>query len=108
MAVSRGEQVLLSEVDGDVSRIDSEDIKVKLSWREGDLIFQGESLADAMAEINRYTQVEFIIVDEELKQVRIAGLFRAGDVDGLLSALRKNFNITSRRTGDGKVLLSPK
>ncbi len=108
LAVSRGEQVLLGAADEEVSRIEAEDINVKLSWREGDLIFQGESLMDAMVEINRYTQVEFVIVDEDLKRVRIAGLFRAGDVDGLLSALRKNFNITSRRTGDGKVLLSPK
>ena len=108
LAVSRGEQVLLGAGDESVSRIEAEDINVKLSWREGDLIFQGESLMEAMTEINRYTQVEFVIVDEELKRVRSAGLFRAGDVDGLVSALRKNFNITSRRTGDGKVLLSPK
>ena len=69
-------------------------------------MFRGESLEYAVAEIGRYTTVEFVIMDEELKEVKIAGLFRAGDVDGLLATLRENFDVTYDRTGDGKILLS--
>ena len=59
-----------------------------------------------MTEIGRYTTVEFVILDDDLKRVRIAGLFRAGDVDGLLATLRENFDISYQRTGDGRLLLT--
>ena len=85
--------------------IGSEEIAVKLSWREGNVIFRGEPLEEALAEIGRYTAVEFVILDESAKKIRIAGLFRAGDVDGLLKALRQNFNISYERVGDDKILL---
>ncbi len=77
-----------------------------MSWRQGNLIFRGESLEDAVAEIGRYTTVEFVILDDDLRKVRIAGLFKAGDVDGLLATLRENFNISYQHTGDGKIVLT--
>jgi transmembrane sensor len=69
-------------------------------------VFQGESLEDAVAEIERYTTVEFVILDDELKKVRIAGLFKAGDVDGLLATLKENFDVAYERTEDGRILLT--
>jgi len=45
-------------------------------------------------------------MSEDLKKMRVAGLFKAGDVEGLLATLRENFDIVSQRDGDGKVLLS--
>ena len=38
---------------------------------------RGESLAAAVAEVGRYTPVEFVIEDENLQQVRVAGLFQS-------------------------------
>ena len=79
---------------------------MKLSWREGRVVFRGESLEAALAEIERYTTVQFVFLDEDLKSRSVTGRFRAGDVDGLLVALRTNFNITHERSDDGRVLLS--
>lgn len=86
--------------------IDNKEISVKLSWRDGNLIFRGESLEEAVSEIGRYTAVEFVFLDEQAKKVRVAGLFKAGDVDGLLSALRNHFNISYEWQGDDKIFLS--
>ena len=86
--------------------LDTKDIAVKLSWREGNLIFRGESLEEAVSEVERYTEVQFIFLDEESKKVRVAGLFKAGDVDGLLAALRQNFNITYEWVADDTITLS--
>ena len=85
--------------------IDQEDIAVKLSWRDGNLIFRGESLEEAIAEVGRYTEVEFIFLDETAKRQTVSGLFRAGDVDGLLMTLRNNFNITHEQVAGDRVLL---
>ena len=105
LAVSQGRQLLLGSSEEVVEDIESADIEIKLSWRKGNLIFQGESLEDAIAEISRYTSVEFVILDDSLKTIRVAGLFKAGDVNGLLSTLTENFNISYQRLDD-KVLLS--
>ncbi len=44
-------------------------------------------------------------MDEQIRHARIAGLFKAGDVDGLLATLTRNFNIESERLDDNKILL---
>ncbi|MEH6550031.1 MAG: FecR domain-containing protein [Pseudomonadales bacterium] len=106
VAVSKGEQLVLGSADEEIVKVEPEELNVKLSWKQGNLIFRGESLEDAIVEISRYTQVEFVILDEDLKKVRIAGLFKAGDVAGLLAALQQNFNITHQQLDGDKVLLT--
>ena len=109
--VAAGQEIVIDPENNmlaamDAETINVEEIAVKLSWREGNLIFRGESLEEAVSEVGRYTAVQFVFLDEESKKVRVAGLFKAGDVDGLLNALRKNFNISSEWVGDDKILLS--
>lgn len=89
-----------------VELVTSEEIEVKLSWQQGNLIFRGEPLEEAMREIGRYTSVEFVILDDDLKQVRVAGLFKAGDVESLLAVLKENFDIVHVHTEDQKIILS--
>jgi transmembrane sensor len=109
--VGAGERVLVRTDDQNAGAVDagsvaSKEIAVKLSWREGNLIFRGESLEEAVSEVERYTAVEFIFLDEDAKKVRVAGLFKAGDVDGLLAAFRDHFRITYEWQGDDRILLS--
>jgi len=49
--------------------------------------------------------VEFVFLNEDLKQRKVAGLFEAGDIDGLLLALSDSFDIHYEKV-DQKVLLS--
>lgn len=109
--VVAGQEIVIdSDADPDepvaADSIDADEIAVKLSWREGNLIFRGESLEEAVSEVGRYSEVQFIFLDEESKKVRVAGLFKAGDVDGLLAALRQNFNISYEWVDDDKITLS--
>jgi len=50
--------------------------------------------------------VEFVFLDPKLKQLRVAGLFKAGDVSGFLSTLEANFNILSERDNNEQIFLS--
>lgn len=104
MSVSKGEKVVLGSTQETIAKVEEVDILAHLSWRQGNIIFRGETLEQALAEISRYTSVEFVL-DESIKQERIAGLFKAGDVSGLLATLAQNFNINSEHLGDNKVLL---
>lgn len=103
--VAAGEEIVLGAKDESVKPVSEEDIEVRLSWREGSLIFRGESLEYALAEVERYTTVQFVFLEQDLKTRSVTGRFRAGDVEGLLAALRSNFNIGAQHLDDGQVLL---
>lgn len=103
--VTKGERVLLGLDQETISKVSDTALSAELSWRQGNLIFRGETLAAAIAEVSRYTPVKFEIADERLKELRIGGLFKAGDVDGLLATLKENFNIDSERLDAERVLL---
>ncbi len=105
MAVSKGEKVVLGSKREQVAKIEVADIEANLSWRQGNLIFRGETMEEALAEISRYTDVEFEIRDDAVKDIRIAGLFKAGDIKGLLVTLEQNFRIDHEKLDDNKVSL---
>jgi transmembrane sensor len=110
MAISQGEQVdltLTGKIIDKVVKVDPVEVAARLSWRQGNLIFRGESLAEAMAEISRYTDITFELSDDEyLKQVQVAGMFKTGDVTGLLEVLSNNFKISHKRIGTDKIILN--
>lgn len=106
LAVSKGEKLVLSSQQPEkVARMDDSEIAAELSWRQGNLVFRGETLEQALNEIGRYTSVKFEIRDPAIKQKRIAGMFKAGDVDGLLTALQQNFNIQYQRINANQITL---
>lgn len=109
LAISKGEKVDLEtsgKTQGKVTKVDPIDIAANLSWRNGNLIFRGESLAEAMIEISRYTDIKFELSDDlELQKVQVAGMFKTGDVTGLLDVLTRNFNISYQKVGPQKIIL---
>ena len=100
LAVSKGEIALLNTTttkdDDLVEKIDQQTIKKNLSWRQGNLVFKGETLDEEMQEVSRYTSIKIVIADDELKKIQIAGRFKTGDIDGLIGALNNNFNIKEK------------
>jgi transmembrane sensor len=109
--VAGGEEAVIRHVEETLQKIEAEEIKteeiaVKLSWRNGNIVFTGETLEEAVEEVERYTAVEFVFLDEDSKQEEIAGFFKAGDVEGLLAVLRQEFKISYQWVGDHKVELA--
>lgn len=84
------------------------DSEALLSWRQGVLVFQGESLAEAIKEIDRYTPLTFTIMDETVANVSVGGFFKTGDTEQLLLVLEQNFGVHSTRIGDEVLLHSSK
>jgi transmembrane sensor len=108
LLLTQGERVVLDASSEELEVLEPEEVEVQLSWREGNLVFRGESLAVAAAEISRYTPVEFVLVDDDLMKIRVAGLFKAGDVTGFLSSLNANFDIIYEQVDEHTILLSSK
>jgi transmembrane sensor len=109
MAISKGEKItidLIGQQQEKVVQIDPLEIAASLSWRQGNLIFRGESLAEVMAEISRYTNIEFELAeDEKLRAIKVAGMFKTGDVTGLLNVLNQSFNISYEKINQNKISL---
>ncbi|HEY8521711.1 MAG TPA: FecR domain-containing protein [Gammaproteobacteria bacterium] len=88
-----------------VFRLEPADLDIRLAWQRGMLIFRGEPLEEMLREVARYTNTRFVLTDPELAQVRVGGYFRAGDVEGLLVALRENLDIESERLAGNRIAL---
>lgn len=106
MKVSKGEMASLGRTENKLEKIDSRTLSTSLSWQQGNLIFNGETLEEALIEVSRYTLVKFIIDNDALKTIKIAGRFKTGDVSGLIKALSSNFNIHINRKTENLVVLS--
>ncbi|MFA5549072.1 MAG: FecR domain-containing protein [Porticoccaceae bacterium] len=86
--------------------IEPEQLTHKLAWKSGKWIFEGETLANVIAEANRYTTHKIEITDPAIAGVRVGGYFNAGDVEPLLAALEVGFGIKVNRPRDGLIQLS--
>lgn len=64
-----------------------------LAWQDGMLEFRGEPLEYVINELSRYTDAQIVIIDDEIKDVRLGGYFKIGDIEGLTSTLELGFNI---------------
>jgi|TARA_B110000967_G_scaffold94055_1_gene96692 transmembrane sensor len=100
-----GEAVVLGASDSVIKPITSDDIEVKLSWKKERLVFRSDPLQKVLDEVERYTTVEFVLLDDELKTEVVSGIFRTGDVEGLLASLELNGRIVHKFDNENRVLL---
>lgn len=56
----------------------SADLAKATSWREGQIIFDDDTLANAVTEVNRYSATKIVIADPRLSSLRMSGVFIAG------------------------------
>jgi transmembrane sensor len=83
-----------------------EELAQRLAWREGVLMFSGETLEEAVAELSRYTTLAIEIPDASVRHMRIGGRFPIGETEAMLGALEANFNLRVTRLGHDRVVLS--
>jgi transmembrane sensor len=75
-----------------------------LSWRSGYLVFRNSTLADAVAEFNRYNTRQIVIADAQIASIRIGGNFRSGNTDAFLWLLQTGFPISVDSNSERVVL----
>ena len=107
-AVSKGQKAQLRAKNTSIIGSDERKLASDLAWQQGNLIFRGESLFEAMQEVSRYTNYQFNFGDEDTKSLQIAGLFKTSDISGLLAALESNFNVMFEKMSNNTIRLSKK
>ena len=91
---------------GNISELDNSEIVRKLSWKDGKLVFAGESLEEVINEITRHTAVKIDVLDPKLKLMRIGGQFEVGETAKLFYVLESSFGISINKLNKNHVQLS--
>jgi transmembrane sensor len=107
-ALRAGEQLSTATADYAVTSLSAGQLSSGLAWREGAIVFDGQSLGDAVAEIARYTDARIIISDPGIAALRVGGRFRTDNVQGFFDALPSALPVSVRRTPDGLIYVDPR
>jgi transmembrane sensor len=78
------------------------------AWRTGRLIFDGETLAEAVAEFNRYNDLQLVVEDPRLAGERLSGVFDAHQPQSLVLFLERSGAIEPTIAVDGRIVLVPR
>lgn len=82
------------------------DAEEALSWRQGVLVFRQMTLADASDEFNRYNTRRIVIEDPAIASLRVAGSFRANNVEAFVRLLERGYPLRAEQRGDQFVLIA--
>jgi transmembrane sensor len=107
-ALSAGQRLSTATLDIAVVPVGAQQLSSELAWREGAIVFDGESLAAAVVEIGRYTDSRIVISNASVGALRVGGRFRTDDVQGFFDGLQAALPVVVRRTPDGLVYIDPR
>jgi transmembrane sensor len=74
---------------------------VELAWRDGQLMFNRTSLADALQEFARYTGTQVVVQTPEIARLQISGTFRTTDLQSFLDVIGRVHGLRWQRSSDG-------
>lgn len=104
--LSPGEQAAIAPA-GLISPVVEIDIDRAVAWHEGKVNFRDTPLAEAVAEMNRYSSTKITLAEKDLEAIRVSGVFRVGNSKNFANALESLFDIhVEQRTGAGIVLVN--
>jgi transmembrane sensor len=97
----------LSSQSGDyaVIPVSTVELSSALAWREGAIVFEGQPLSQAIAEIERYTDARIVISDAQTADMRVGGRFRTGDIQEFFDALQTALPVSVRRASNGVIFI---
>ena len=105
-ALRAGEQLQIAGPHLQVMSVSPQQVADDLAWREGALVFQGEPLSRALAEVERYTPVRIVLTGPAVGSLHISGRFRTDDVPGFFKALQAALPVRVSRPEPGLVYIA--
>jgi len=106
--LAAGQQLSATGDDYSVVPVSTHRLSSVLAWRDGAVVFDGESLSDAIVEIGRYTDARIIVSDPQVAALRVGGRYRTGDVQAFFDALQTAFPVSIRHGSNGVVFIDPR
>lgn len=85
---------------------DYPDMQRMTAWQDGRVIFDGNTLADAVAEINRYNHRQIVLGADSLKSLRLSGVYVSGDPQAFSTSIATLFDLAVEE-GAARTVLRP-
>lgn len=101
----QGEEYRSRPGGGDVSRFDAVTVT---AWETGRLVLNDLPLAEAVRRVNRYAERPVVLADTELANLRVSGVFNAGDAHAFAEAVTVLLPVSAQRRADGAIVLDPR
>jgi transmembrane sensor len=76
------------------------------SWESGRLRFDDEPLGEVVERVGRYSSQPLLVGDERAAQLRISGVFNAGDVSTFVDTVSRYLPVRATSRPDGAIVLS--
>jgi len=89
--LNAGEQLVAASNEAVAVR--TTDAERVTSWQQGQLIFRHDTIASAVAEMNRYSTVQLVVTDPQIANLRISGVFKTSTPDNFIAALTSAYPI---------------
>jgi transmembrane sensor len=107
-ALRAGQQLSTATADYSVRSVSPQQLSDDMAWLGGAIIFDGKPLAEAVAEIERYTDFRIVVSDPRIAALLVGGRFRTDNVQGFFDALQSALPVSIRRAPDGVVFIDPR
>ena len=91
--LSAGQDVLFGQKIERAEIVSDAELGRKLAWRQGQLIYSGQPLADVLADISRYSDIQIDLADPALRDLPVGGAFSVNQTDAIFAALENNFGV---------------
>lgn len=67
------------------------DVERAVSWKHGQVHFDGDPLRDVIRELNRYSERQFVLADERLSDLHISGTFNTSNTGAFIDMLTGSY-----------------
>lgn len=94
--------------DGHASVNPKADLEAATAWRQGKAIFRSEPLGEAVRRVNRYSRLQLEIDDPTLAQLKVSGVFEAGDAQAFAEAVESYLPVVADYSDSGAIRLRMK
>lgn len=89
-------------------RVDTPVLDRLTAWRQGQVDLTNLSLAEAVAEMNRYSSTVVLeVTGSDAPNIRVDGIFMAGDSRNFVKAIAQAYGVQVRETGNRIVISDP-
>ncbi|MEX0298384.1 MAG: FecR domain-containing protein [Kordiimonas sp.] len=87
IVVTKGEKIRVNKDASAAVRVVAPSVDKDLSWQNGELEFSGETLEGVVQQFSRYTDKKIFLMGDDIRYLKVGGVFEAGNVEALVSAL---------------------
>ncbi|MBI1686105.1 FecR family protein [Caulobacter hibisci] len=88
-------------------RREAADVQAATAWRFGQAVFDDQTLAAAIAEMNRYSRRRIVLSEPGLEDLRISGVYKAGDNEAFARSVAVLLDLKVQ-TSAGGLLIAPR